>query len=177
MSKIKEMEALLVAATDYIAALLRQQNNGEELVLHKSDPVGDDLTVGDLMKWRKDLRRSLRQATTVNAKVVTKVVAKDKRKKDREQTVRRESKADRRKRNEEVHKVIAKVAAQSADHETLTKGMLLDSVVYTSRTTKHKVIGVVRRNGERCAKLDNELVVPVHRLHQSAPGKFKVMPE
>lgn len=177
MSKTKEMEAMLVAATDYIAHLLREQKQGHKFELSRSDEAGSGLTVGQLMKWRTARRRELRELKTVEAKVVTAAVEKDRRKRDRKQTVAKESKADRRKRNAEVHKTIEKVIDASADGEHLTKGVLMGSVVHTSRTTKHKVIGVVRRSGERCVKLDNELTVPVSRLHQSAPGKFKVMPE
>lgn len=166
MSKTKEMEAMLVAATDYIAHLLREQKQGHKFELSRSDEAGAGLTVGQLMKWRAARRRELRELKTVEAKVVTAAVEKDRRKRDRKQTVAKKSKANRRKRSE-----------PKTTEVKLTKSVLMKCDVYTSRYSCHTVIGVVRRSGERSVRLDNDLIVPVARLRMSAPNKLMVMPE
>lgn len=166
MSKVKELERMLVAATNLLYRVRRHSD------LDLSEFEDEDVSAKELLKWRSDRRKELAGTKTVEAKVVTKVVEKDREKKDRSQTVKRESKADRRKRNEDVHKAIEPVIKGK-----LTKSVLMKCKVHTSRYSKHTVVGVVRRNGERSVRLDNGLVVPVARLRMSAPNKLVVMPE
>lgn len=183
MSKIKELERMLLAAT----AMLSMARTRQEAIV-ELDTHSEGVTLRELLKWRKVRRQELAGTRTIKAKVVTKVVEKDREKKDRTKMVKREKPEERRKRNEDVHKIIKQVIDGSADNEHLTKGQLLDATVFTSRYTKYKVVGVVRRKGERCVKLgkvstkakhvpQEDPVIPVRRLHRLSPDTFQVMSE
>lgn len=82
MSQVKALRSMLVAATDYIYHTMRDQKNGLVNAIERSDKASDEFTVGELLKWRKEHRASLRGVETVKAKVTTTVVADRKLKQD-----------------------------------------------------------------------------------------------